>query len=158
MISIIGLLSSIVLTSVNSARVKARDARRKADLDQLRTALELYYDSNGTYPVTGVTWFSSEPNNALGNNGGNWIPGLAPTYIPTLPHDPRAGVGVPNPPCSAPWLQAYLYRSDTGASYKLLSHCAPEGAWTSSDGFYDPVRPTWAWKVCSGDPTACNTW
>jgi len=34
-ISIIGLLASIVLVSVNSARVKARDARRMSDLKQL---------------------------------------------------------------------------------------------------------------------------
>jgi len=42
-ISIIGLLSSIVLTSVNSARAKARDARRLADLRQIQNALALYY-------------------------------------------------------------------------------------------------------------------
>ncbi len=45
-ISIIGVLASIVLASLNSARVKARDARRIADLDQIKTALNFYYDSN----------------------------------------------------------------------------------------------------------------
>lgn len=52
-ISIIGLLSSIVLTSVNSARAKARDARRKSDLRTISLALELYYDKYGTYAVAG---------------------------------------------------------------------------------------------------------
>ncbi len=50
-ISIIGLLSSVVLTSVNSARAKARDARRITDLKQIQTALEFYYDTNGSYPI-----------------------------------------------------------------------------------------------------------
>jgi len=49
-IAIIGLLSSIVFTSIKSARAKSRDARRLADINQIRTALELYLDSNNVYP------------------------------------------------------------------------------------------------------------
>ena len=48
-IAIIGILSSVVLASLNSARKKGRDARRVSDLKQLQLALELYYDAN---PVT----------------------------------------------------------------------------------------------------------
>ena len=44
-IAIIGLLSSVVLASLNEARQKARDARRIADLKQMQVALELYYTS-----------------------------------------------------------------------------------------------------------------
>ncbi len=49
-ISIIGLLASVVLVSLNSARTKARDAKRVADIKQIATALELYFDQNGSYP------------------------------------------------------------------------------------------------------------
>lgn len=49
-IAIIGLLSSIVLASLNSARAKARDAKRIADFKQIQTALELFYDQVGKYP------------------------------------------------------------------------------------------------------------
>ena len=49
-IAIIGLLSRIVLVSLNSARIKARDARRLSDMRQIQLALELYYDNNGSYP------------------------------------------------------------------------------------------------------------
>jgi prepilin-type N-terminal cleavage/methylation domain-containing protein len=52
-IAIIGVLSSVVLASLNSARGKARDAKRRSDLVQVRTALELYYDSHDTYLVSG---------------------------------------------------------------------------------------------------------
>ena len=47
--AIIGLLSSIVLASLNSARSKGRDARRLADIKQLQIALELYYSENNAY-------------------------------------------------------------------------------------------------------------
>jgi prepilin-type N-terminal cleavage/methylation domain-containing protein len=54
-ISIIGLLSSIAVINLSSARSKARDGKRIADIKQLTTAMQLYYDTNGTYPNTGNT-------------------------------------------------------------------------------------------------------
>ncbi len=50
-IAIIGILATIVLTSLGSARTKAGDARAIAEVDQLRKALELYYSDHGQYPV-----------------------------------------------------------------------------------------------------------
>ncbi len=52
-IAIIGLLSTTIMTSLNGARLKARDARRKSDLEAVRKALEFYYDKYGTYSVSG---------------------------------------------------------------------------------------------------------
>lgn len=49
-IAIIGILSSIVLASLNGARAKARDANRVAEMRQLANALELYYVDHGEYP------------------------------------------------------------------------------------------------------------
>lgn len=51
-IAIIGILSSVVLASMNSARKKSRDARRLQDLKSMQTALELIYDANKSYTVT----------------------------------------------------------------------------------------------------------
>jgi prepilin-type N-terminal cleavage/methylation domain-containing protein len=48
-IAIIGLLSSIVLVSLSGIREKARDTKRKADIDAIKMALELYYDRYGYY-------------------------------------------------------------------------------------------------------------
>lgn len=50
-IAIIGILSSVVLASLNGARKKGRDARRISDLKQIQLALELYYDANSSYPA-----------------------------------------------------------------------------------------------------------
>ncbi len=52
-IAIIGLLSSVVLASLNGARQKARDAQRVSHLTQIRTALEMYYSDNNSYPNSG---------------------------------------------------------------------------------------------------------
>lgn len=61
-ISIIGLLSSLAVVSLNGARQKARDAVRKADMAQLRTALNMYYDDHPTtgYPVCNAK--DTDPN------------------------------------------------------------------------------------------------
>ena len=49
-ISIIGLLASAVLASLNSVRAKGRDATRKVELKEMAKALELYY------------WFAENPS------------------------------------------------------------------------------------------------
>lgn len=49
-IAIIGILAAVVLVSLNSARTKARDSRRLADIRQLMTGMELFYNDNGSYP------------------------------------------------------------------------------------------------------------
>lgn len=67
-IAIIGILASIVLASLNTARRKSRDARRVADIKQIQLALELYFDAVGEYPDASSS--------------------LAPTYIPAVPKDP----------------------------------------------------------------------
>lgn len=51
-IAIIGILATIGLVALNGAREKARDATRKSDIGQFRTALALYGDDFGqSYPA-----------------------------------------------------------------------------------------------------------
>jgi len=52
-ISIIGVLSTIAMTSLNGAKAKARDAKRLSDITQIKTALDIYYADHGHYPSTG---------------------------------------------------------------------------------------------------------
>jgi prepilin-type N-terminal cleavage/methylation domain-containing protein len=49
-IAIISILASVVLSSLNSARAKARDVRRIEDFKQIQLALELFRDDFGRYP------------------------------------------------------------------------------------------------------------
>jgi prepilin-type N-terminal cleavage/methylation domain-containing protein len=67
-IAIIGILATIVMVSLNTARSKARDSRRVSDVRQLQLALQMYYDANGSYPAA--------------------LSSLTPTYISVTPVDP----------------------------------------------------------------------
>src|SRR5258708_4503172 len=75
-IAIIGILASIVLASLNSARQKGRDAKRVSDVKQLQLELELYYDSNSHYPAVS------------GNVSGLSASLVTPGYISSIPTDP----------------------------------------------------------------------
>ena len=107
-IAVIGLLSSIVLASLNTARERARDTYRTSSLVQLRSAIETYYSIYGVYP---------QSCNGSGNWGGDaygtpcptdYINGLAPTYISELPRRPGTS-------------GSFIYRSNsTGSDYKLI--------------------------------------
>ncbi len=78
-IAIIGILSSVVLASLNSARTKARDTRRVADLKQIQIAMELYADANsGVYPTNLTTGLKCA---ATGCTGGQ--------SLSTIPTDPK---------------------------------------------------------------------
>lgn len=51
-VAIIGILAAVSVVALNTARARARDSRRVADVRQMQTALELYYNDMGTYPAT----------------------------------------------------------------------------------------------------------
>lgn len=48
--TILAVISGIALVSFTSANVRVRDGKRKGDLEQARSALELYRSDVGTYP------------------------------------------------------------------------------------------------------------
>jgi type IV pilus assembly protein PilA len=53
-IAIIGILSSVVLASLNSARSKGADAAIKSNLANMRAQAEIFYDSQTVPAYTGV--------------------------------------------------------------------------------------------------------
>lgn len=153
-IAIIGLLSSIVLASLNSARAKARDAKRASDLDSLRTALELYYSTNNSYP--GPISYRSQCAgwNSLVSVPSDVIPGLIPTYLPQMPADP-AMVIASNQNC-------YIYISN-GTSYKILDYNIVDSPNPGSiPTLVDPVRnygqPYTRPPNCPGAVEITRTW
>jgi len=118
-VSIIAMLSTIVLASLNSARAKARDARRLADMRQVQNALELYYNDNGHYPNTSNEWQGEtcwDPSDIYDTSGpSGYIPDLAPTHIAVLPTDPKSNLS-----------NCYIYKSN-GADYMFLVYGSVEG-------------------------------
>ncbi|KKU81951.1 MAG: General secretion pathway protein G [Parcubacteria group bacterium GW2011_GWA1_47_8] len=93
-ISIISLLSSIVLSSLNSARAKARDTKRIAEIQAIVTAIALYENDHGQVPGTdlGPNQVASSPvSDSVGAQIGIGNPidaALAP-YLSAVPKDPK---------------------------------------------------------------------
>jgi len=54
-VAIIGILASVVLASLNTARAKGSDAAIKANLDNMRAQAAIYYDDNSSTYGTSVT-------------------------------------------------------------------------------------------------------
>lgn len=68
-VAIIAILSTAVLVSLNSARAKARDARVKSEMQQLKSAMELYYNNFGGYSTAPMS--SVATGTGCSGSGGN---------------------------------------------------------------------------------------
>lgn len=144
-IAIISILIGIGVNTFTIAQKKARDVKREAQLKDLKTALELYQlDHNGQYPSSGGVWASETTAcQHVTTFTQDYIPGLAPTYIKALPHDPRA-----NETCAG-----FHYISSGNNGYKVLLQAAAEAPDRYNVGktFVNPnQRATWAWEICEG--------
>lgn len=74
-IAIIGILSSIVLASLSTARNKGKDAAIQGQLSSARTAAEIYYSNNGNkYRVAAGSAFI-----ACNDTGGVFVDGAGAT-------------------------------------------------------------------------------
>ncbi len=105
-IAIIGVLASIVLASLNTARRKSRDARRITDIKQIRLALELYYDGvgAGAYPTAVASCTAAVANGLEALSANN--------YIPQVPRDP----------IGANTVNCYAYSTASAAGTKTTYH------------------------------------
>ena len=102
-VAIIAVLTTIGIISYSSTQKKARDGKRKADLEQVRSALVLYRTDNGVYTTT-LTWTTMAPITS-------YISGSSISDPKPLPH------------------VQYTYTSATGATFSL---CATLEATTPS--------------------------
>ena len=69
-IAIIGLLSTLAVVALNSARQRSRDAKRVSDIRQIQTALELAFSEANNYPAETATTLGLASDDVLCNNGG----------------------------------------------------------------------------------------
>ena len=103
-VAIIGLLLSIISAAVSAQRIKAKDARRIADLKAVKSGMDLYYDQGGGYP-----------------DAGEWVTGAqlscSGTQIVQIPKDPAypiyqyayAPTGGNFPGCGGTFYRGYTF-------------------------------------------------
>jgi prepilin-type N-terminal cleavage/methylation domain-containing protein len=120
-IAIIGLLASIILASLTTARAKARDARRLSDLHSIQDAIELYMTSNPNAPSIDRWWAQINNPCPEWQNDPPEGPGpmtlLVPTYIAQLPTDPLT----PGSPTSCVATDGYWYYFGIGYKWNGTS-------------------------------------
>lgn len=94
-IAIIGVLVTIVIIAINPAKAvnDARDSRRRSDLQQIKAAMQLYYNDCKFYPTVlpSGTWGNLSSSSCDDNT----------TYMRNVPTDPSGS--------------AYRYASDNGS-------------------------------------------
>lgn len=107
---ILAILLSLGLGNYFSSQAKSRDSRRKADLQNITRALEVYYNDKGEYPVsTGNTGIGGQ------NWGAPFVDMENPTqtlYMNVLPKDPSGAV--------------YYYDSEDGSYFQLYARLENE--------------------------------
>lgn len=83
-VSIIGSIAALASAKFNDVLPMARDAQRKANIQQVQTALNLYYNDHDEYPVSG----GGEPTVAGWQLIKNVLESSGNTYVPQMPQDP----------------------------------------------------------------------
>jgi type II secretory pathway pseudopilin PulG len=107
---IAGTVASVVLLTLNSARLKSRDAKRLADIRQIASGLELYYNDFTRYP--------------------NELSQLIPNYLGIIPNPPQPNDGT----CTAEENQ-YTYKKASPNTYNL-TFCLGQ----TTNGYANGVR------------------
>ena len=131
-IAIIGLLSSIVIASLNTARMKARDAERIAEFRQVHTAMELYYDAFGTYPGDNALYDNSTTGHrAQFEAMTNQL--ISAGFISSVPKDPI------NNPSTVNLYMYYNYGTGDPAGAIIVTNL--EGIDPTTIGPYNSCRP-----------------
>ena len=125
-VAIIGMLSSIVLVYLGPAREKARDSRRKSDLRQINTAMEMCYDDSSC----------GAPEAYIDTAAGVNTLSAIGTYMPSVPCDPKDSV------CTTSSTGTYVYKWVDGTTssycvYATLEDPSPTAYFCASEDGVD---------------------
>ena len=112
-ISIIGILSTLAVVSLNNARLKARDAKRVSDIKQIQTALELYASDQNGYPDATDLTLGSGAGSTISKDGGIAAVVSGTTYMGKVPANALPGGA------------DYKYSSYTNSSETVACTSAP---------------------------------
>jgi len=142
-IAIIGLLATFAVIALQNARSKARDARRVADVKQIQTALELFFNDQQRYPTAGEL--------AAGSIFSTSTFGTT-TYMAKIPTPPTPADGS----CSS--TSAYTYAvASNGGSY-TISYCVGGNVGTINSGDHcaTPAGISDGNNKCAAIPIVCG--
>ena len=112
-ISIVGLLIGLSTFALQGARESARDTRRKADMELIRSGIEIYKADCDVYPAS-----LPAAGRALMGNGSTSTCLLTNEYISSIPSDPL------NP------TRTYYYSATAGQTYELCAALESGGSAT----------------------------
>lgn len=128
-IAIIGVLATLVLLQLGTARARARDTKRITDVNQIRTAIEQYFeDNNGQYP-----------------DAGSWETDIR-KYLTNVPKDPLDTT------------KSYGYAVDTTKSkFQVWTTLEQTAAALSGDADIPAKSNGWNGSAADGDDSACKT-
>lgn len=102
--TIIVLLAAVGAASYAQFSKQSRDAKRKADMEQVRAAIELYRSSNNKYPNTAdlnaINFSTCTPGSISDSNA---------TYLSKIPNDPKCTTMI------------YYYSSANGSTYSIAA-------------------------------------
>lgn len=109
-IAIIGILTAIVTTNLQSVRQRARDTRRKSDLRAIQQSLRLYYNDAKSFPTSSTDFQINGCEGTACSWGGTFTTGNT-IYMSSLPTDPSSSTVV----------VTYKYFSNSDDSYILVA-------------------------------------
>lgn len=102
-ISIVAILVGLSFFGLQGARESSRDAKRKADLETLRSGLEIFKSDCNKYPTANIVSLTS-----LTGDGSTSSCALTNTYLSSIPADPVSAT------------RSYRYSSD-GTTYYVCA-------------------------------------
>jgi len=106
-ISILSILATVGMGQYQTSQMKARDAQRKADLDNVARALEMYYNDYEAYPLSDAS--GRIEVDGVGLDWGTEFSTDDAIYMKMLPKDPLDSD------------YSYCYESD-GSRFALYAH------------------------------------
>ncbi|OGY27329.1 MAG: hypothetical protein A2864_01390 [Candidatus Woykebacteria bacterium RIFCSPHIGHO2_01_FULL_39_12] len=111
-VAIIGILVTIVLISVNPAKLifRSRDSKRIQELKEIQVAIQSYQNDNNKFPSTAAQCPVTSPYCKSDSGSNPWIYGLTTTYAKNVPKDPTNTGGY-----------YYFYRSDANGDEYVLA-------------------------------------
>jgi len=130
-ISIIGILLAISYVGFSQSRIGGRDSKRKADLEQIRSALEIYRNDCKTYPLTGEVVQGTLLEGTM-SSGDSCL--TTDIYMEVVPSDPLTS-------CQ------YAYSSASSNTYVFCAHLEGAGAGGTAPG---------GCGSCGGASCTCN--